>query len=387
MSEQSSMFLVVDDNEMNRDMLSRRLARQGYSSETAVSGEQALEMLTANPQRYDIVLLDIMMPGLNGYEVLERMKKDASLSHIPVIMVSAMDEVDSVVKCIELGAEDYLTKPVNAVLLEARLRPTLERKRTRDSERAYIKRIEAEKRRADELLNVVIPMGINLSAERDFDQLLEMVLIQAMNLAQADGGTLYLQRDKQLYFSIVRNNSLGITMGGTSGQPITFAPLPLYAEDGTPNEHHIAAYCALHSQLVNISDAYTAENFDFSGTRAFDERTNYRTTSVLAMPLRTVDDSVIGVLQLINAQDADSGQVIRFDGHIRELSESLALLAAAALQASMREVALRQEIEELRIVIDEQRKQRQVDEITESEYFRDLQSKIKEQKKRSGKAD
>src|SRR5687767_1628561 len=123
-------LLVVDDNEMNRDMLSRRLERQGHAVTMAENGRQALERIRAEP--FDLVLLDIMMPELNGYEVLEQLKNDGDLRHIPVIMISAVDELDSVVRCIELGAEDYLSKPFSPVLLKARIGACLEKKQLRD---------------------------------------------------------------------------------------------------------------------------------------------------------------------------------------------------------------------------------------------------------------
>lgn len=131
MSNADAALLVVDDIEDNRYALTRRLAREGYSNvTTAVDGEQALELLNSKP--FDLVLLDIMMPKVNGYQVLERMKADDKLRHIPVIMISAVDEIDSVVRCIELGAEDYLPKPFNPTLLRARVGACLERKRLHD---------------------------------------------------------------------------------------------------------------------------------------------------------------------------------------------------------------------------------------------------------------
>ncbi|MEQ8676626.1 MAG: response regulator [Aggregatilineales bacterium] len=123
-------ILVVDDNEMNRDMLSRRLQRQGYEVAVAEHGERALEMMRSD--NFDLVLLDIMMPRLNGYQVLEQVKADNQLKHIPIIMISAVDDLDSVVKCIELGAEDYLFKPFNPVLLKARVRAGLDKKRANE---------------------------------------------------------------------------------------------------------------------------------------------------------------------------------------------------------------------------------------------------------------
>lgn len=135
MSEESALILVVDDNEMNRDMLSRRLERQGYKSMVAEDGVHALELLPQHP--FDLVLLDIMMPRMNGYEVLESAKNDPALRHIPIIMISAVDDLDSVVKCVEMGADDYLFKPFNPILLKARISASLEKKRLRDQERLF----------------------------------------------------------------------------------------------------------------------------------------------------------------------------------------------------------------------------------------------------------
>jgi len=109
---------------------------------------------------FDLVLLDIMMPVLNGYEVLEEMREDPRLRHIPVIVISAIDEIESTVKCIKLGAEDYLSKPFNPVLLRARVGACLEKKRLRDQEQEYLKQIEDEKKRADDLLEVILPKSI-----------------------------------------------------------------------------------------------------------------------------------------------------------------------------------------------------------------------------------
>ncbi len=150
--------LVVDDNEMNRDMLSRRVERQGHTVKLAKDGLEALNILRAEP--IDLVLLDIMMPGMNGYEVLETIKNDQALRHVPVIMISAVDEIDSVVRCIEMGAEDYLPKPFNPVLLRARIGAALDKKQMRDQEQAYLAQIESEKHRVDELLHVILPDAV-----------------------------------------------------------------------------------------------------------------------------------------------------------------------------------------------------------------------------------
>lgn len=137
--ESQGMMLVVDDNSMNRLMLSRHIERQGHRVVAAENGRDALDKL--HQDQYDVVLLDVMMPEMDGYAVLEYMKGDPTLRDIPVIMISALDELDSVVRCIELGAQDYLPKPFNPVLLRARLGACLEKKRLRDAEVRYLQQV------------------------------------------------------------------------------------------------------------------------------------------------------------------------------------------------------------------------------------------------------
>ena len=140
-SAKKPTILVVDDTELNRDLLDRRLRKNGYNVALAVDGQDALGQLQGAD--FDLVLLDIMMPVMDGYQVLEAVKADQQLRHIPIIMITALSEMDSVVRCIELGAEDYLPKPFNPVLLQARINACLERKRAHDTERHYQQRIEA----------------------------------------------------------------------------------------------------------------------------------------------------------------------------------------------------------------------------------------------------
>ena len=135
-------LLVVDDNKVNRLLLGRNLEQQGHTIAFAENGRQALEMLRTRP--FDLVILDVLMPDLDGYQVLEQIASDQQLRNIPVIMASSLDELDSVVKCIEMGAEDYLTKPVNPVLLRARIGASLEKKRLRDQQRALIRKFATE---------------------------------------------------------------------------------------------------------------------------------------------------------------------------------------------------------------------------------------------------
>lgn len=140
MNTSQARILVVDDNDMNRDLLSRRLQQQDCLVSNAANGEEALQQI--HEQNFDIILLDIMMPGINGFQVLEKLKASPELRHIPVIMISALDEMDSIVKCIEMGADDYLPKPFNPVLLKARVGASLEKKRLYDQEQVYRQQLE-----------------------------------------------------------------------------------------------------------------------------------------------------------------------------------------------------------------------------------------------------
>src|SRR5947209_2301763 len=135
----ASSLLVVDDNSMNRIMLSRYLTKLGYQATLVENGRQALDKLQGQP--FDLVLLDVQMPEMDGYQVLEHLKADPGLRDLPVIMISAVEELESVVRCIELGAHDYLPKPFNPVLLRARLSACLERKRLRDQEIDYLQQV------------------------------------------------------------------------------------------------------------------------------------------------------------------------------------------------------------------------------------------------------
>lgn len=180
-----------------------------------------------------------------------------------------------------------------------------------------------------ERLNAI---GVALSAERDNKRLLEMILLGAKEITNADGGTLYtITEDHRLRFEIMRTQTLGILMGGTTGKEIPFPPLPLYLEDGSPNLNMVAAYAVLKECTVNIADAYEAEGFDFSGTRKFDQSTGYRSKSFLTIPMKNHENEIIGVLQLINAIDPDTGEIIAFSRENQQLVESLASQAAVAM--------------------------------------------------------
>ena len=236
----------------------------------------------------------------------------------------------------------------------------------------------------EKLFKRLTEIGIALSAEKDLDRLLEMILVEAKRIANADGGTIYLYEDSgdkpvhadgqridqrssgnrrdthmrrdrarggpdaapasdarraptgRLTFAIVRNDSLGIAMGGTTGQEIPFPPLDLHDRaTGENNIRNVAGLAALSGETVNIPDAYADEEFDFSGAKAFDEANDYRSTSFLTIPMKNRADEVIGVLQLINAHDEETGEVCPFEPEYQQLIEALASQAAVSLDNQM----------------------------------------------------
>jgi len=181
-------------------------------------------------------------------------------------------------------------------------------------------------------LGELLRIGVALSKERDINRLLEAILIAAKSITNADGGTLYRMADGQaLRFEIMRNDTLGIAMGGTSGVEIPFYPVNLYDKEGKPINSMVAAYAVHHDRSVNVVDAYTEAGFDFTGTKNFDKKTGYRSTSFLTVPMKNHEDEIIGVLQLINAKDRDTGAVVPFSENDQQLAESLASQAAIAL--------------------------------------------------------
>jgi len=167
-------------------------------------------------------------------------------------------------------------------------------------------------------------IGLALSAEKNLDKLLEMILDEARLFTNADAGTLYIKEGNKLNFKIIQNDSIKIRMGGTSNQAITFPPVELQMSN-------VSAYVVIKDKSVNIPDVYNSDLFDFTGPKEFDNRTKYRTKSMLVIPMKNHENDVIGVLQLINAKDIQTGDVISFSESFEELTHSLASQAAIAI--------------------------------------------------------
>jgi CheY-like chemotaxis protein len=267
MTNDHGHILVVDDNRMNRLKLSRSLEKQGHTVALAENGRQALEMMQA--QAFDLALLDIVMPEMDGYQTLERLKRDSALRDIPVIMISAIDEMESIVKCVEMGAEDYLPKPFDPVLLKARIGASLGKKRLRDK------------------LALLNQVGQELTATLDLPRVVERLLRALTEIVGAQGAMVWL-RDQEQADSLVCQGAL------FHGQKRSLPNLRLSRGQG------VAGWVAENGQSAIVHHAPDDARF-FPGV---DQQTGSSTTSLLAVPLWT-GDTVSGVLQVVNKLDGN----------------------------------------------------------------------------------
>lgn len=173
-------------------------------------------------------------------------------------------------------------------------------------------------------------IGIALSAEKNTTQLLDKILVGAKSITNADGGTIYRVDGDTIKIEIIRSDSLGITLG-SGGNKINIPNIPLYGENGEPNLKNVVCYSYHYNKTINIDDAYDSVHFDFTGTKAFDQKNNYRSKSFLSIPLNNHQGEIIGILQLINALDPETKEIISFDSVSQRFAEALASQAATVL--------------------------------------------------------
>jgi CHASE3 domain sensor protein len=249
--------------------------------------------------------------------------------------------------------------------------------------------VRKEKKRADDLLNVVIPIGVELSSEKNFNRLLENMLVQAKSFCHANAGVLYLREGNNLKYVIIRNTAQSIALGGTAKQTVTIPPLAIYDAEGKACEQNIIVQTALKGASINIANTADATDFDILMPKELQMSAEHEEniTSILSIPLKNSVNEVLGVMQLIDARDIETNQVIPFDKNIQQMMESFSSLASAALEAYIRESSLRREIQQLRIEIDEVKRQQQVSEIVETDFFQDLQAKARHIRNRSRRSD
>jgi DNA-binding response OmpR family regulator len=307
--------LVVDDAKSGRDMLTRRLEQDGHRADVAKDGEQALTMLGAVD--YDLVLLDILMPRLDGYGVLERVKADERLRHIPIVVISAVDETASVVRCLQMGADDYVTKPFDAVILRARVSSCLEKKRLRDLEQAQTRQLQhlneilgqrvtettEDLRRRIRELTALTEASMAINSVMNTDRLLEEILELSREVMTAEASSLLVLESGKLQFVVAR---------GTAGPALKSTTVDL--------GQGIAGWVAQTGEPLLIADAYQDARFDPS----YDQRTGFRTRSILTVPI-VIKGEIAGVVQVINKVSAQA-----FDERDLRLFQSFASMASIA---------------------------------------------------------
>jgi class 3 adenylate cyclase len=339
--------LVVDDNESNREMLSRRLSRQGYRVEVAANGREALDVLRA--QRVDLVLLDVMMPEMDGYEVLQRLKSDPALRDIPVLMISALDEIDSVVRCIQLGAEDYLSKPFDPVLLQARVGACFEKKRLRDQEVRHVRELAEWNRTLEQRVEEQVAQVERLGRLKRFfsPQLAELIL---------SGGTEDPLRSHRREITVVFLDLRGFTAFAETAEPEEVmgvlreyhaamgrlileheGTLERFTGDGmmiffndpvpvpNPGEHAVRMAVAMRERVTELSAAWRKRGYDLALGVGIAQ--GYATIGAIGFEGRW-DYAAIGTVTNLAARlcgEAKPGQILvssRVGGAVEDLIET-----------------------------------------------------------------
>ena len=377
MKKKDSKVLVIHDRSAFRGELANQVKELGYEVDSVKNVHLGLKKIFSG--EFCFIISALYMEEMSGFDLLKVLKLDDEYRFIPVVIVMNMQKKKDVARCIQMGADWVFPEDDGTSLLKACIRSGLKRKSLYDQREKYYKNVESRKKRSDSLIAQMIPIGIALFSEKIFDRLLENILLESMNFCNADAGTLYLRtEDDRLEFNILRTNSLNIFLGGVSGSKTSYESIPMLEEkSGHPNFRNVVSYVANTGKTCNIQDAYDEDGFDFLGTRAFDKKNNYRSKSFLTVPLKNIEDKVIGVLQLINAMDPETDKVTDFSEEQKKVIEVLGKLAATALQLYIREKKLNEKIMELQVVIDKKARDKKVKQITDTDYFQSLQEKLK----------
>lgn len=313
-------LLYVEDDELVAKSTLKLLKKLFNTVIYAQDGKKGIEKFNEN--YIDIIITDINMPNLDGMDMLYQIKE--LNRSVPSIIMTAHNELEYYKNAIELNIKGYLTKPISINKLIELLGNISE----------DITNINIQKDKLiflQESNEKLIQIGYMLSTEKDYEKILETILVGAKDIANADGGTLYLynKQNKTLEFKIVMNDKLNMHFGG-AGEDIPLPPLKIYDEENQINNKNVSVVCAMENKLINISDIYNSTSYDFSGAKAFDTMKNYKTTSMLVIPMRNRDNELVGVLQLINKLSNDI--IIPFNNHDENLITSMSAQATMTLQ-------------------------------------------------------
>ncbi len=323
--------LIVTADAAQAAALGEPLRQQAgwYAVTTVSQAAQALSVLAAHP--FDLILVDVAIAAAGDFAFLHALQANLPLNQTPVMVLGDGEQSGLLAACLAEGATDFLLQPAHPALLKTSVNSTLQRKQLQEQAASPLAAFNEMKKLADDLRNVILPLGVALSTEPDFDRLLERFVLEAQEICGADAGTIYLRSsDDHLYYAVTRISSLNIAYGGTTGQAVPYAPLPLYDPlTGAANQQHVVTHVALAGRSVNIANVYKDADFDFAETRAFDEANAYLSISCLTVPIK--NEQMAGVLQLWNARNPGTEAVTSFSMYHQLVAESLASQIAVVL--------------------------------------------------------
>jgi len=336
----STTILIVDDDSFVREILVDILESEDFKTDTAENGLDALNKYKENASKIDVIVSDINMPIMGGVDLIKALRNDVK-SEVPVVVLSGNNEVAIAIDAINSGASEYILKDENLQeTIVLALNKALENKRIVDENRALVHNITQKNEEMGGIIQRMNDLGTALSAEKNFQNLMEIIISNARELTHADAGTLYLIEDEKLSFKIVQNDTLKIHLGGKSSEEIKFPPVEI-------KESNVSGYSALKKEVVNIPDVYSSELFDFTGPKKFDQTSNYRSKSMLVVPMVNRMNDVVGVLQLLNSKDPDTGEVVTFSESSEEYIKALGSQAAVAVNNLLLEAKAEKLFEEI----------------------------------------
>lgn len=316
-------ILLIDGKETRRQNITDFLRQHNWYDLTVADAlPVGLRFLAERP--FEVILLDVALGICQHPRLLDQLRQAAKNSAL--IILGSPAELDDIRECTILGMSDYILSPVEPLLLRTKINSHLEKGALQRQLNACIQNFNEVKKLADDLRELVLPLGETLTAEKRLSDMFDRIVQEALTICQADCGRLYLRRKDQLHLVSQQINSL--VLHGTLEATIPHERLPLYDSNGEPNNNYLITHVAHAGETMQLADLYETADFDLSDIRRFDQRLGYRSASCLTIPL--LDSKPIGVLQLINAQN-QQGNTIPFSQYHRLVAESVARQAALVL--------------------------------------------------------